>query len=146
MLLAILSLFGMIGCQSRSSTLEHLGEEAHELPAHRPLNFAAAIDGLPSRLAMLETTSKSEKPTRLEQVHELEDILRWLPELASDSDLRKSDWEKARKASVDLEELLRPWLAQASEGAATHPECTAILETLKQLAHKSEESQEAVWK
>lgn len=144
MLLVIMSLLGMVGCQSRSSTSEHLGEEAHDLPAHRPVSFAAAVEDLPRRLAMLEATSNSEHSARLEQLHELEDILRWLPELASDSDLRKSDWEKATKASSELEDLLRPWLLQVSEKPVPHPDCSAILERLKHLAKKSQESQEAV--
>ena len=113
-------------------------------PLIGPYSFAAAIEDLPRRLSMLEATSNSEHLARLEQLHELEDILRWLPELASESDLRKSDWEKATKASSELEELLRPWLSQVSEKSVPHPDCGAILETLKHLAKKSQESQEAV--
>jgi hypothetical protein len=146
MLLIGTSAFGPIGCQSSSLTSEHQDEEAHEQPAHMPVSFAAAVADLPHRLEMLETTSKAQAQARSDQIHELEDIIRWLPELAGDSDLRKSDWESAKRLSDELEKLLALWFAQADQRAAPVPACDSILEALKRLAEKSQSVQEAVWK
>lgn len=52
---------------------------------------------------------------RAEKLHDLEvdifteyvDIARWLPSIAADSNMEKSDWDRVKKLSGSLEELLR---------------------------------------
>jgi hypothetical protein len=82
------------------------GEEAeHHTPAHKPADFAAAVD----RLLALHVEISNGRPRAPEQMDvfaEAHDIVRWLPELAADSDLSEAPWNNVYETARRLEAIL----------------------------------------
>jgi hypothetical protein len=95
-----ITLLGCAGGEEGES--EHHG--GHDAPPHKPASFAAAIPETARRFEELTTNLSRDDRTR--RLAELDDILRWLPELAGDTDLRRADWETA-KSLVDQLAALR---------------------------------------
>ncbi|MFK7822043.1 MAG: hypothetical protein AB8G99_25315 [Planctomycetaceae bacterium] len=94
---AVLSSVVLAGCGS--SETEADDHAHHEFPEHRPPNFKAAVSAVSQR--SWELANRGGKIGSLEFGHFV-DIINWIPELAADSDLKKSDWEAARDASLKM--------------------------------------------
>jgi len=98
-----LLLLATAGCLSSSP--EENEKLEHHVPAHKPLTFAAAVTELQTRC---EEANAQELASTPEKFTELLDVIRWLPELAGDSDLGRADWETVQRLSQRLEDLLPP--------------------------------------
>lgn len=89
----------MLGCQKGVSQ----EEEAHHIPAHLPANFEQALVRIEQIAAHLKDGAALEqKPTEVTVETELRDVVRWLPELAAQSDLKEADWNIVDEATLDL--------------------------------------------
>lgn len=96
--LILLLLAVLAGCGRAPDEDRHL---EHVIPAHKPHSYAETVDQLQQRVqALSHTGSGSDRTVPLE---ELGDIIRWLPELAADSDLRKLQWEQARDIAARMQ-------------------------------------------
>lgn len=77
-------------------------EAEHERPAHKPYSVAAAVE----RLEQLHGIISSEAPLPQDQpidiFAEYIDVVRWLPELAADSDLSRERWERIDGRAAEL--------------------------------------------
>ena len=92
-LLLALSLPGCSG-EEEAAHLEH------SVPAHKPHSFAEAVEELIRRSQQVNPV---QNPREFE---ELRDIVRWIPELAADSDLPEPDWTTACIAAEELSRAL----------------------------------------
>lgn len=86
-----------LGC-SKTAEEEHHG---HVIPEHKPLSYRDAISQLDARWAKLQSGEATP-----EEKQELTDIVRWLPEIAADSDLRRQQWEIVNVSARQLDQLL----------------------------------------
>lgn len=139
LVIASLALLFLSGCALRSSTDD--GRLEHHAAPHHPSSFPAAVDELDRRFSELSTKPPLDV-ARDKSAAELADIVRWLPELAADSDLKRADWETANRLALDLEKVLPGWLAANPE--QKHAALTTIrasLGELQQLADRSDELQ-----
>lgn len=95
----------LIGCDVGDDD----GRLEHHVPPHRPANFTHAVRDLEQRLRELDRGPVSD-----EQMTELLDIVRWLPEIAGDSDLRKPDWDTVQQTAERLEKQLQNFPTEGS--------------------------------
>ncbi|EAQ78934.1 hypothetical protein [Blastopirellula marina] len=105
-LLAAIGLVTLLGCLSASD--EHA---EHHDPPHRPADFVAAVE----RLQVIQTASSTSE--EIPSPHpdgdlqlEAADLLRWLPELAAESDLSREDWNQMYQSTA----MIRRQAAQVS--------------------------------
>ena len=94
-------------------------EESHGMVAHKPHSFDEAVVALRDRFAVLvgeENEASGTAPTGERGVNELTDIVRWLPELAGDSDLGREDWYRVQATARDLEKLTAGWGERVKSG------------------------------
>jgi hypothetical protein len=85
-------------------------EESHGVAAHKPHSFGEAVDALETRVRALSTTdSAGDQEAITTKFSELADIVRWLPELAADSDLGRKDWTTAQGVAKRLETDIEGW-------------------------------------
>lgn len=89
----------LTGCQGKESA----EEEDHHIPEHLPADFDQALTRIELLVAHLGTGIALVKmPTEVNVHTELRDVVRWLPELAAQSDLAEEDWNQVDRATVDL--------------------------------------------
>jgi hypothetical protein len=98
-------------------------EEAHAVPAHHPRTFRRAVAEIGRRGATL-SNSGLDAGIRDRERLELLDIVRWLPELAADTDLGRRDWELVRDAARDLADGVE----RSSGSGAAGADLTGVLE------------------
>lgn len=91
----------LVGCGQAESD-EHDHHLEHFVPAHKPPNFAEAVESLNDRTRHLEYHIGDTRPIVQTELQELSDIIGWIPELAADSDLNEADWNTARDASQSM--------------------------------------------
>lgn len=80
-------------------------EAEHHAPAHKPADFPAAVD----RLLALHGEIRSGVHRASDQIDgftEFQDLVRWLPELAADSDLSEESWNAVYDTTQRLEKIL----------------------------------------
>lgn len=106
---------GLCGCSSSDVADAHDDDHhlEHFVPHHKPANFAAAVEEIEHRAEHLSDHSGHGHAGEAEEFQELADIVNWIPELAADSDLSESDWNKANAAATALAANLA---AQNSDG------------------------------
>lgn len=111
-------------------------QSSHGIAAHRPDSLATAVTQLSARRdALLAASPPTDIATAL---RELKEIVRWLPELAGDSDLRRADWEQVRQLADELAAITEPWdSAQDAAATTSRTEFDRILAALRPLAEKS---------
>jgi hypothetical protein len=83
----------------------HVEEAEHHTPAHKPADYPAAVD----RLLVLHVEINSGRHRASEQIDafvEAHDIVRWLPDLAADSDLSEKPWNAVYSTAQQLEAIL----------------------------------------
>ncbi len=78
----------------------------HDRPPHKPEDLRDAVVEIERRWEALEENALHAMTNSDRQVHELEDILIWLPELAAETDLRRADWERVNSLSQELRRFL----------------------------------------
>jgi hypothetical protein len=90
---------GLSGCQGGNE----VKEEAHHIPEHLPANFDRAVGRIEQLVSHLKDGAALEKmPTEVNVETELRDVVRWLPELAAQSDLTEVDWNLVDGATMEL--------------------------------------------
>lgn len=92
-------------------------EDAHTLPEHHPRTFRRAVVDIGHRGGVLTSGMLEESQWELQR-RQLLDIVRWLPELAADTELGRRDWERVNDAAGTLARELES-LADAGEQAAS---------------------------
>lgn len=85
----VLLLTGMGGC-APSAPDPGAGADAHARPAHHPGTIAGAVTALRARAVRLGSPADEADRAR----RECADIVRWLPHLAADTTLGRTDWEE----------------------------------------------------
>jgi len=84
-----------VGCDSTgdrdSERLEHVS------PPHKPRAFPALVVALRERISALSRGNPS-----TEDLDQLSDVIRWIPELAAETDLRRKEWDVAAEVSRRL--------------------------------------------
>ncbi len=132
-----LLLLCLVGCGGASTAQHDDDEEHHHIPAHRPRDLAAAVVQLEERPAALLKAIDSKDGNVETLFSELRDIVRWVPEIAADSDMKKQPWDEVHTAAQKLEELLPQNAAAFSElkaGSTQEAEWRRLVGQLKQLA------------
>jgi len=107
-------------CQSKVE-VEHL---EHVSPEHKPTSYAEAVEQLQFRITEA-LNQKGIEHSQTQRLSELGDIIRWLPENAADSDLKKSDWERVEQITQRLE----VWQTSLLQTRSTSPEQRQQIET-----------------
>jgi hypothetical protein len=109
-------------------------EDAHALPEHHPRTFRRAVVDIGHRGGVL-TSGMLEGPELELQRRQLLDVVRWLPELAADTELGRRDWERVNDAARTLARELES-LAHAGEQAASRQKTlpTTLADAMKTLA------------
>jgi hypothetical protein len=132
-------LIALGGC---GPSAEHADDHLeHHVPAHKPASLPEAIDDIERRFAQLTDVHSSPHGERLTQCSELVDIVRWLPELAGDSDLPEQEWNIVDRISESLGPQLQRQLGLVMRGnnpdlESLSGEFAASLEQLRTVASK----------
>ncbi|QDU30257.1 hypothetical protein ETAA8_53760 [Anatilimnocola aggregata] len=136
LILGLLSLVGgIVGCGSEAKS-DHL---EHHVPAHRPHDLGEAVQVILVRWEALEREWQADPVAARQKLSELIDIVRWLPEIAADSDLAEADWNRVQAISNAWLDDLVPLSRSAATATTSFPKFTANeqLEVLKGLAPKA---------
>ena len=142
-IVAVAVLTAVAGCTgSTASTAEDDGRLEHHVPAHKPATFAAAVDQIQARCESL-ATGAADSPSP-QNWSELLDIVRWLPELAGDSDLQRADWEVVQRVSRQLEAILQPQASAARLSPETLEQARKLLAELAPLMARADRLQQQV--
>jgi len=91
-----------VGC----GTTAHDDHLEHHVPEHKPHDLADAVDEMEKRWQALESKWATNPGQSSEALSELIDIIRWLPELAGDSDLPESEWNEVNAISKNWQAKL----------------------------------------
>lgn len=142
-----LAAVGLLGCGRSASTSVSTAEQSadyqssHGIAAYHPESFAAAVENLATRYeALAATPSESSAANVTVALQELKDIVRWLPELAGDSDLRRADWEQVQRLALELQQRIEPWqTAKDATDSKARSHYEKIVAELRPLAEKSVE-------
>ncbi|MFN8706501.1 MAG: hypothetical protein ACK526_17955 [Planctomyces sp.] len=112
-LVCLTLLVSVTGCGEKatvgSESEEHL---EHFVPPHKPASYADLVKSLRDRI---DQVSAGGTPSETQKT-ELLDVIRWIPEIAADSDLLKSDWEVAAGTSVTMERLFQECFGGSADG------------------------------
>lgn len=92
---------------------EEEGHLEHHVPHHRPSDYSSAVDQIARRFGKLAESGTAQLPET--QWAELQDIVRWLPEIAADSDMRRSQWEQVDRHAEELAAELKQWALLAPD-------------------------------
>ncbi|TWT29636.1 hypothetical protein [Blastopirellula retiformator] len=115
------------GCGAQ--TEEHA---EHRDPPHYPNGFVGAVQ----RLRAIEVAASEKRLIASahpdgDVVREAADLVRWLPELAADTDLSRDDWNEMFAATASLRSEAVRWSSQqADTGQDRTTFCARIAETL----------------
>ncbi|MEI7699785.1 MAG: hypothetical protein WCK86_08325 [Planctomycetia bacterium] len=110
-LAAVLICLQLPGCDSVNGTgdqdMELSMESEHSAPAHKPADFESLVAELERRFTELSMSSvQRDGDGRGLQTTELQDIVKWIPELAASSELQRKEFEKAVLCSQMLIQIL----------------------------------------
>ena len=101
-------------------------EDAHALPEHHPRTFRRAVVDISHRGGVL-TSGMLEGPQLELQRRQLLDIVRWLPELAADTELGRRDWERVNDAARDLARELESFKDSGHKASSRETTLSATL-------------------
>jgi hypothetical protein len=101
-------------------------EDAHALPEHHPRTFRRAVVDIGHRGGVL-TSGMLERPQWELQRRQLLDIVRWLPELAADTELGRRDWERVNDAARDLAKELESFKDSGDKASSRETTLSATL-------------------
>ena len=147
LLSTLLMLISSTGCSEAGSPLfggsgsgdeeEHL---EHVIPPHKPRKCRDLVSAISDRVSQLAAES-STPDRKIVLRQELNDVIAWIPETAADSDLLKSDWEKAADIGRKLQIVFRQCYGETAPVAAAADAMQRFapyLDELRVLAEKSE--------
>lgn len=123
------------GCGGRAG--EH--EDAHAVPEHHPRTFRQAVIDMAHRGTVL-TSGMLDGGSREIQRSHLLDIVRWLPELAADTEMGRRDWERVRDVARQLAGELEGFAGGSPEDASRLAGLTAMLESATKMLSAMESS------
>ena len=83
-------------------------EAEHHRPAHKPAEYPAAVARLRELHEEILSGAVPRPSDQIEVHQELSDVVRWLPELAADSDLGKDAWDKIHATTQRMDAMLTP--------------------------------------
>lgn len=122
------------GCAGPAA--EHEAEEAHALPEHHPRTFRRAVVDIGHRGTVLTSGMLDDAGRELE-CRQLLDIVRWLPQLAADTELGRHDWERVNHVADTLARALGSFQAAGQPApdrdAALSATLTAAMQTLSEV-------------
>jgi hypothetical protein len=121
----------LAGCNA-SPADDHL---EHHVPTHKPGSFAKAVEQLEIRNPFQPSGREAGDPEV--QQAELLDIIRWLPELAAETDLRRADWDAVQQASLQLEQIAVSGRAAGAERTAASSRYREIVGNLRELLSRA---------
>lgn len=121
----------LAGCNA-SPPDDHL---EHHVPAHKPGSFAKAVEQLEIRDPSQPSGREPADPAA--QQAEWLDIIRWLPELAAETDLRRADWDAVQRASLQLEQIAVSGPAAGAERTAASSRYREIVGNLRKLLSRA---------
>ena len=82
----------------------------HGVTPLKPVSFAKAIQRLPRWIWSVASEFKAgHQDHAREATDQLQDVIRWLPELAADSDLGEGDWTMVQQTCRQMEAIVQPW-------------------------------------
>jgi hypothetical protein len=87
-----------VGCY-RAATSD---EAEHERPAHKPYSVSAAVERLEQLHGIILSEAAIPQDRHIDVFAEYIDVVRWLPELAADSDLSRERWEQIDRRAAEL--------------------------------------------
>ncbi len=119
-------LLAVVACSGCAGPVADGEEEAHTVPEHHPKTFQRAVIDIGQRGAVL-TSGMLDASSRESQRRQLLDIVRWLPELAADTELARRDWERVKDASVDLVRELESFAKADTKAAGPEAALSATL-------------------
>jgi MoxR-like ATPase len=117
-LLLTCSLVIVAGCgrSAKHNTTASVGQaddddddHEHHVPAHRPRDFPHAVERIRElHRAIQRALATSDREAAAAQLSELMDDVRWLPEIAGDSDMPEAEWNEVNRISRELANLVEP--------------------------------------
>lgn len=135
----------LMGCSSDANHsdgaaeghLEH--DHDHGMPDDKPATFAEAVHQLPRRHRRVAAEFRAGHAAHAaEQIHELRELIGWLPELAADTNLKQADWDAVQQLSQRMEGLVRTWgLAATSPSDRELTEFVHFVDQLRPLSAKT---------
>lgn len=132
LVMLVISLF-LSSCQSQAE-VEHL---EHVSPEHKPASYIEAVKQLQFRITEA-LDEKGDKHNQTQRLSELGDIIRWLPENAADSDLKKADWEQIEQIARRLEAWYATLLLKQSTSPEQRQQIAEDLQTLAKFTTASD--------
>ena len=119
----------LVGCAGAPAEEEE--HAAHEVPAHRPRDFPSAVGQIRSRWDALSTPGAVNPAERR---NELGDILRWLPEIAGESELGPREWNEVQATSDELTAIYERQSGETGSSSPAAPRREELLEALDRIA------------
>jgi hypothetical protein len=144
-LLAMAILASLAGCGAAGDHHSEDDHLEHHVPAHRPHDLAEAVTQISQRWPRLEASPGLAGEERAIALAELADIVRWLPELAADSDMEEGPWNRVHAISAQLLTRLSPSISRARDQPPLSPwsEVSALVDELAMLAPLASDSTDA---
>ena len=100
--LLLLAVMCVSGCVTPNPDYVDADEEkSHSLPDHHPQTFRRAVVDIGQRGDALTSGMLDDASLKI-QLRQLLDIVRWLPELAAETDLGRRDWERLNDTAQSL--------------------------------------------
>ncbi|MDP1562262.1 MAG: hypothetical protein Q8M16_12855 [Pirellulaceae bacterium] len=111
----LIGLFSVFGCSNDPAGDDHTGDvyDHEEIPAHKPLHFAAAIDALQKKMTQGTWTQ--------EDFNVVIDLVKWIPELAAESDLLEAEWLQINDLTKQLLQPLQALQASTAQAKERTP-------------------------
>ena len=118
---------------------EHDHLHDHGIPDHKPASFAEAAQQLARRQRLVIGEFKvGHLDHAQEAIQKLHDVIRWLPELAADTDLGEADWNAVQSLSRQMESAVQTWpTLQLKPSDQEVERLTGLIAQLKPLAEKT---------
>lgn len=132
--LAVFSVCLLLSSCHAQGEAEHL---EHVTPEHKPAGYTEATVQLRQRFTEV-LDRKLDEHQRTQQLAELGDIIRWLPEIAAESDLKKPQWEQVEQISQRLGTWQTELSAHQSFAQEQRQEIEKDLQALETMSNSSD--------
>lgn len=125
----------LVGCEAASS-----GEEGHHHHVHQRLTFTEAVGEIQRRSKRFTSREVSnDAALQAWKKQKLLGVIRQLPELAADTELKKKSWDQVNTISKELLEILHPQDGMSNErGLVDAARFTTLIGELEQLVSSTE--------
>jgi hypothetical protein len=149
-----LALAPLVGCPAQPTAAEPaehehergLHDHDHHVSEHRPRDFGEAVAAL-RRLHrhVFEELEEGHFDHAAEELSQLRDVIRWLPEIAGDSDMPEGQWNEAHAAAKRLEQIYGPLSAKVRRGERADAE-TAGKQAEREFAALDAIAKDGAWR